>query len=243
MEQEGRDSVPKLAKLAAVLSTTRRPSDISSSKGAALPVGAVTQRWAAHLPLVLAYWGSLKIWLFWMFLCVEMMSNHNLWRHLCILQEYVGWIAKQQQPRLGRSSQSFLLRGKLITSFCVITDFVILRWPNIFSVKSSWMPVASKEGVDYEKHLYTGCFRKRVWFRSCSTNGCDAGTSTFVTVTSFWTSDFKFVFFSQENRCIKELNIGKNFFGIKAKFFKRTMESVVELIQEEDSVKKSSFVH
>ena len=44
MEQEGRDSIPKLAKLAAVLSTTRRPSDISSSKGAVLPVGAVTQR-------------------------------------------------------------------------------------------------------------------------------------------------------------------------------------------------------
>ena len=51
------------------------------------------------------------------------------------------------------------------------------------------------------------------------------------------------LFFSQENRCIKELNIGKNFFGIKAKFFKRTMESVVELIQEEDSVKKFSLVH
>jgi len=46
----------------------------------------------------------------------------------------------------------------------------------------------------------------------------------------------------QENNSIKDLNIGKNFSGIKPKLLKRVMESIVELIQEEDSVRNNLVI-
>ena len=44
-------------------------------------------------------------------------------------------------------------------------------------------------------------------------------------------------FCCQQNKSLKELKIGKNLFGVKPKNMKKVMEALMELVQEEESVR------
>ena len=57
----------------------------------------------------------------------------------------------------------------------------------------------------------------------------------------FLNESFKWIlelrlFFKQQNKSLRKLNIGRNFNGLKVKIMKQVMEGLVELVQEEDSV-------